>query len=142
MYSRRPPSRWQLWFRAKRPKRSTTTFVRRKPRADGVAALRRPWRLKIATYFSRLHLRFRKELVRAKEDAEMKQMDAVRQLSLAAAVALMGGLALSGCKADRPDEKPAVINALVNGSLFSVTVAEDRHDGVITLSGDVATNDS
>jgi osmotically-inducible protein OsmY len=72
----------------------------------------------------------------------MKQMDAVRQLSLAATVALAGAVALCGCKADHPDDKPAVINALGNQSLFSVTVTEDRHNGVITLTGDVATNDS
>lgn len=70
----------------------------------------------------------------------MRRMEGVRQLSLAAAVVLAGALVFSGCKAAHPDEKAAVINTLSNNSLYSVTVAQDRDKGVITLTGDVGTN--
>ena len=58
--------------------------------------------------------------------------------SVLVAIALMAvGLLSSGCKADHPDEKPAVVSALVTNGVYSVMVAEDRRSGVMTLSGDV-----
>ena len=59
------------------------------------------------------------------------------------AIVLAGALAIAGChnQADHPDEKSAVTNSLSTNNLSSVSVSQDRDKGVMTLTGDVASND-
>jgi len=61
---------------------------------------------------------------------------------LIAAGLLAGVLFFAGCRADHPDEKQAVLNSLTKDSLYSVMVAQDRREGVMTLSGDVASDNA
>jgi hyperosmotically inducible periplasmic protein len=59
-----------------------------------------------------------------------------------AATALAAALAFAGCqKATHPDEKSAVTNALNSISLSAVDVSQDREKGVMTLKGNVASQD-
>lgn len=62
---------------------------------------------------------------------------------LAACAASIIGLALmTGCnKAQHPDEKDAVTNALKGGNLGDVSVSQDRDKGVMTLTGKVASDE-
>jgi len=67
-----------------------------------------------------------------------------RYTFLAGSVAILAGaLVVSGCnnKPAHPDEKTAVDNALSTNNLSAVSVSEDQHKGVITLTGDVASAD-
>lgn len=58
------------------------------------------------------------------------------------AAVLAGSLALGGChQATHPDEKTAVNDSLKNSSLSSVSVSQDRDKGVMTLTGNVDTQD-
>ena len=63
------------------------------------------------------------------------------QLGLAAVLA--GALAVAGCHnhADHPDEKSAVTNSLSSNNLSVVDVSQDRDKGVITLTGNVSSDD-
>jgi hyperosmotically inducible protein len=56
---------------------------------------------------------------------------------------LAGALAVAGCHnhADRPDEKSAVTNSLSSNNLSAVDVLQDRDKGVMTLTGNVASDD-
>ena len=72
------------------------------------------------------------------------QMEGFRRLSLlVSSVALAGALAVSGCKQDaaHPDEKDAVTNSLKSNQLDKVNVSQDRDKGVITLSGNLDSDD-
>jgi hyperosmotically inducible protein len=71
----------------------------------------------------------------------MKHAPSVRPLLLGSAAILMGALFLAGCKSSRPDEKSAVTSSLSNSSLSSVSVSQDREKGVMTLTGDVNSQD-
>jgi hyperosmotically inducible periplasmic protein len=66
-----------------------------------------------------------------------------KQFFFASVVALAGTLAIAGCQSQpaRPDEKSAVTNSLNSNSLGNVSVSQDRDKGVITLTGDVSTED-
>ena len=66
-----------------------------------------------------------------------------KQLFLASVVALAGTLAIAGCQRQpaHPDEKSAVTNSLNSNNLGNVSVSQDRDKGVITLTGDVNTED-
>jgi osmotically-inducible protein OsmY len=57
------------------------------------------------------------------------------------AVALVGLLALMGCRNEHPDVKQSVYNALSQHDLASVEVFEDRRKGEIALRGIVSSND-
>lgn len=59
----------------------------------------------------------------------------------AAAAALGGILLLGGCNSGHPDSLSAVQTALAQNKLSTIQVAEDRDQGVITLSGTVPTDD-
>jgi hyperosmotically inducible protein len=61
----------------------------------------------------------------------------------ACTVVLFGSIAVAGCKdqASHPDEKSAVTNSLSSNSLGAVSVSQDREKGVITLTGNVNTDD-
>jgi len=73
----------------------------------------------------------------------MKQVRTHRKLLFSSAAVLAGGLIVAGChtQAARPDEKPAVANALSSNNLSVVNVSQDRDKGVMTLSGNVDTQD-
>ena len=71
----------------------------------------------------------------------MKTSSRNRQFLVGSAVILAGALVVAGCHADHPDEKAAVSNSLSSNDLSSVSVSQDRDKGVITLSGNVASND-
>lgn len=60
-----------------------------------------------------------------------------------AAVTLVGIFALAGCnnKTARPDEKGAVTSALSTNNLSAVSVSQDRDKGVMTLTGNVESQD-
>lgn len=64
-----------------------------------------------------------------------------RGLLFSSAAVLVGVLSVAGCKNSHPDEKDAVTNSLKGNSLGEVSVSQDRDKGVMTLSGDVATDD-
>ena len=66
-----------------------------------------------------------------------------KQLFLAPVVALAGVLAIAGCqnKPVHPDEKAAVTNSLNGNNLGTVSVSQDRDKGVMTLTGDVSSED-
>jgi hyperosmotically inducible periplasmic protein len=59
------------------------------------------------------------------------------------AVLLAGVLAIAGCqnKPAHPDEKDAVTNALKSNNLGDVNVSQDRDKGVMTLTGNVNSED-
>src|ERR1700761_5793148 len=65
-----------------------------------------------------------------------------KTLSSVAAV-LAGALVVAGChnRADHPDEKAAVNNSLSNNNLSAVSVSQDRDKGIMTLTGNVDTQD-
>jgi hyperosmotically inducible protein len=60
-------------------------------------------------------------------------------LSLTATVAV--GLGAVGCNKTYPDEKSAVKDSLKNNSLSAVDVSQDREKGVMTLKGNLDTDD-
>jgi hyperosmotically inducible periplasmic protein len=61
---------------------------------------------------------------------------------LVAASVLAAALVFAGCqKATHPDEKSAVTNALSSNNLSAVDVSQDRDKGVMTLTGNVPSQD-
>jgi hyperosmotically inducible protein len=74
----------------------------------------------------------------------MKHTQTNRQFLLGSAVVLAGALAIAGChnQPAHPDEKSAVTSSLnSNNSLSSVSVSQDQDKGVMTLTGNVASDD-
>jgi hyperosmotically inducible periplasmic protein len=64
-----------------------------------------------------------------------------RGFLFSSAAVLAGALSVAGChSSNHPDEKDAVTNSLKTNSLGEVSVSQDREKGVMTLSGDVATD--
>jgi hyperosmotically inducible protein len=65
------------------------------------------------------------------------------QLLPGTAVILAGALAIAGCNAKpaHPDEKSQVTTALSTNNLNSISVSQDQNKGVITLSGNVNSQD-
>lgn len=61
----------------------------------------------------------------------------IPRLVFGSAIILAGTLAFSGCHAAHPDEKSAVTSSLNSNNLGSISVAQDRDRGVITLTGNV-----
>lgn len=64
-----------------------------------------------------------------------------RGLLFSSAAVLAGVLSLAGCNKSHPDEKDAVTNSLKANSLGDVDVSQDRDKGVMTLKGNVASDD-
>jgi hyperosmotically inducible periplasmic protein len=65
-----------------------------------------------------------------------------RKLLVGSAVALASVLTIAGCQhATHPDEKAAVTNSLNSSNLSAVSVSQDRDKGVMTLSGNLASQD-
>ena len=70
----------------------------------------------------------------------MKQEGCSRPFLLGTAVLMAGAMMFAGCKASHPDEKSAVTNSLNSNNLSAVSVSQDRDKGVMTLSGNVDTD--
>ena len=66
-----------------------------------------------------------------------------RHLLLGSGAMLLGALAVAGChnQPAHPDEKSAVTTSLSASNLDSVSVSQDRDKGVITLTGNVSSDD-
>jgi hyperosmotically inducible protein len=75
--------------------------------------------------------------------SEMRNIHQHRPLPLSSAAMLACALAIAGChnNADHPDEKSAVTNSLNSNNLNNVNVSQDRDKGVMTLSGNVTSDD-
>jgi hyperosmotically inducible periplasmic protein len=73
----------------------------------------------------------------------MKELRFNKNLFVGAAVLVAGALAIAGCHSPaHPDEKDAVSTSMkANSSLSDVSVAQDREKGVITLTGNVDSQD-
>jgi hyperosmotically inducible protein len=64
------------------------------------------------------------------------------RLLMSSAAILAGVIAVAGCnKPSHPDEKSAVNDALKNSNLSAVDVSQDREKGVMTLKGNVDSQD-
>jgi hyperosmotically inducible protein len=66
-----------------------------------------------------------------------------KQFFIGSVVVLAGALVIAGCqsKPAHPDEKSAVTSSLNNSNLKDVSVSQDQDKGVMTLSGNVDTQD-
>ena len=65
-----------------------------------------------------------------------------RRFLISSAAVLAGVMAVAGCnKPSHPDEKSAVNDALKNNNLSAVSVSQDRDKGVMTLKGNVDSQD-
>jgi hyperosmotically inducible protein len=64
-----------------------------------------------------------------------------RYKMLIGSAALAGILAFAGCNKQFPDEKTSVTNAMSSNNLNSVSVSQDRQKGVMTLTGNLASDD-
>lgn len=64
----------------------------------------------------------------------MKRMHSISMICLIQAALLMPALLAVGCGA-HPDDKDAVYSAFNKSNLRSVDVHQDRHSGVLTLTG-------
>jgi len=73
----------------------------------------------------------------------MTRVCAHRSFSFASAVVLAGILAITGChnQPAHPDQKPFVTTALKNNNFGSISVSQDRDKGVITLTGNLPSDD-
>jgi hyperosmotically inducible protein len=73
----------------------------------------------------------------------MKHIDKYRPFLLGSAAMLAGGLIIAGCQHQpaHADEKAAVTNSLNSNNLSSLSVSQDRDKGVMTLTGDVSSDD-
>jgi hyperosmotically inducible protein len=73
----------------------------------------------------------------------MKRSHFLNEFLLGAAVVLTGTAALVGCNTSpsHPDDKSAVTNSLSGNNLSDISVSQDQEKGVITLSGNVNSQD-
>ena len=73
----------------------------------------------------------------------MTNFDSHRSLLLASAVVLAGAAAIAGCNHQpaHADEKSAVTNSLNGNNLSDISVSQDRDKGVMTLTGNVSSDD-
>jgi hyperosmotically inducible periplasmic protein len=72
----------------------------------------------------------------------MKLSEVNRYFLAGPATILAGALVIGGCQSPaHPDEKSAVTNSLSSNNLGSVSVSQDRDKGVMTLSGNVDSQD-
>lgn len=73
----------------------------------------------------------------------MKRFHVLHQFVITLAVLLVGAFALTGCNSQpaHPDAKPAVTNSLKGNNLGDISVSQDREKGVITLTGNVNSQD-
>jgi hyperosmotically inducible protein len=73
----------------------------------------------------------------------MKHLGSHRQFPLGPAALLVGALAIAGCHNEpaHPDEKSAVTNSLNSNNLSAVSVSQERDKGVMTLTGNLGSDD-
>lgn len=72
----------------------------------------------------------------------MKSTSTHQRLVFGAAAILAGVMAVAGCnRSTHPDEKSAVTDALKNSNLSAVSVWQDRDKGVMTLKGNLDSQD-
>src|SRR5579862_4751835 len=72
----------------------------------------------------------------------MKSTGTRHTFLLSSAAILVGVMTVAGCnKASHPDEKSAVTDGLKNNNLSAVSVSQDRDKGVMTLKGNLDTQD-
>ena len=73
----------------------------------------------------------------------MKCVNQHQQLLIGAVTMLAGTLAIAGCNKNpaHPDDKSQVTNALSSNNLSNVSVSQDQDKGVITLTGNVNSQD-
>jgi hyperosmotically inducible periplasmic protein len=72
----------------------------------------------------------------------MKLTETRHTFLLSSAAILAGAMVVAGCnKPAHPDEKAAVNDALKNSNLSAVSVSQDRDKGVMTLKGNVDSQD-
>jgi hyperosmotically inducible protein len=72
----------------------------------------------------------------------MKTTLSHRMFQLSSAAVLAGVMVVAGCdKPMHPDEKSAVTDSLKNSNLSDVNVSQNREKGVMTLSGNVDSQD-
>ena len=73
----------------------------------------------------------------------MKHNDTYRPILLGSAAVLAGALSIAGChnQPAHADEKSAVTSSLNSNNLSSISVSQDRDKGLITLTGDVSSDD-
>ena len=66
-----------------------------------------------------------------------------RQYLLGSASVLISALVITGCQKQsaRPDERTAVTSSLNSNNLGDVSVSQDQEKGVMTLTGDVGSDD-
>ncbi|HTB97594.1 MAG TPA: BON domain-containing protein [Terracidiphilus sp.] len=73
----------------------------------------------------------------------MKMNYSQRSFVLGGAILLGSAMVVAGCHAKgQPDEKGAVTDSLKTNNLGSVDVSQDRDKGVMTLTGNVASDDA
>jgi hyperosmotically inducible protein len=78
-----------------------------------------------------------------KEMNMMKVSCSPRPLVLAGVILMGSAVVIAGCKSNsRPDEKAAVTNSLKGNNLDSVDVSQDQDKGVMTLTGNVPSDDA
>jgi hyperosmotically inducible protein len=81
--------------------------------------------------------------VHSKEKIAMKLKCSQGSFLLGGAILMGSAMVVAGCHGSgQPDEKDAVVNSLKNNNLGSVDVSQDRDKGVMTLKGNVATDDA
>jgi hyperosmotically inducible periplasmic protein len=68
-------------------------------------------------------------------------MKHIVRFGFGSSVILAGALAMAGCNKHYPDEKSSVTSALDTNNLNAVSVSQDREKGVMTLSGNLASDD-
>ncbi len=71
----------------------------------------------------------------------MKRSYPGRMFAIAASALLAGALASVGCNKTYPDQKSAVSDSLKSNNLSAVDVSQDRSKGVMTLSGNLSSDD-
>jgi hyperosmotically inducible protein len=71
----------------------------------------------------------------------MKDTRVKHQFLLGSTAVLLGAIAIAGCNSSHPDEKSAVTTQLNNNQLSAVSVSQDRDKGVMTLTGNVDSQD-
>ncbi len=71
----------------------------------------------------------------------MKRLFPDRLFVIGASALLAGALVSVGCNKTYPDQKGAVTDSLKSNNLNAVSVSQDREKGVMTLSGNLASED-
>jgi hyperosmotically inducible protein len=87
--------------------------------------------------------RVRTEELTAMKLSTVKLTDANSLFVSAGVIVLAASMIVGGCKSKTfPDEKDAVTNSLKGNNLSSIDVSQDQDKGVMTLTGNVASDDA